>query len=141
MSKIPTGYFESPNYDQNWLGDTVGYVTRILVEQEGTRDQLRFYLKVYYGGDWERTYMFNIWLDHGTTVAFAQLQLLRDALDSLARSKEQDPLMVRVHFSWGDETYTWGYAYALYLIPSMPYPTKAPTFYGDPTMGSCTHVE
>lgn len=75
-------YLERPDPDE--LSTVGGYVVKIWVEQSGERDQLKFSLEIFYlsvmGELATRTWDFNVYLDIGTTVALAQLQLLRDAL-------------------------------------------------------------
>ncbi|GEM_PF-3031765 len=56
------------------LSKTWGYVEELAIEQEGKRDTLRVWLRGH------PQYYFT-YLDAGATVALAQLQLLRDALE------------------------------------------------------------
>lgn len=75
-------YLDRPNPDQ--LSYFWGYVQNLWVEQTGDRDQIRFDLRFYYDYGGEAMEFeaegWNIYLDAGTTVALAQLQLLRDAI-------------------------------------------------------------
>jgi hypothetical protein len=113
------GWIERPNYDDDRLFETIGYVTSVWVEQENDRDQLWFTLRVYYdqvpvGSGRKSAELYRsiekeccIYLDVGTTVALAQLQLLRDALAS------DGAILVRLHFSFHtedeDESMLWVY--------------------------------
>ncbi|MFZ5477062.1 MAG: hypothetical protein ACOZNI_09835 [Myxococcota bacterium] len=114
-----TGYLmgdDGPDYEDDFLLDTMGYVTRVWVEQENGRDSLYFKLVIYRDDDdepWVQTFW--IYLDVGTTVALAQLQLLRDAMYSrLFASKV--PFAVRVHFNFSSSSESTAYVYWLSLI-------------------------
>jgi hypothetical protein len=151
MGELQFGYIERPNYDEHFLLDTVGYVTRIWVEQEDSRDQLKFTLKVFTetnGYTFEQDADFTIYLDRGTTVAFAQLQLLRDALESMMMEKGMSKLLVQVHFTFGEEPGygdphpTWGYAYWVRIVGALEYPTTVHAYYPSPLFGLWyTHLE
>lgn len=147
METITYGFKDRPDYSDDYLLDTVGYVTRIWVEQEGERDQVKFSLQIFMRSGFSdtlpsKTMSFVIYLDRGTTVAFAQLQLLRDALNSFQASKVSAPLLVRVHFTFGDEDdLDWGYAYWIATIADMEYPTPVQDYYSGPVIGYFTHVE
>lgn len=89
-------WLDRPNFEEDDLIDWYGYVTELWVEQEDERDQIFFTLQteLFFGFVLVKEYTFCIYLDVGTTVALAQLQLLRDAL-------EHDYL-VRVHTNNAD---------------------------------------
>lgn len=102
-------YVERPNYEEDNLETFDGYVTELWVEQEDERDQLKFNLYSQEGSQ-EYEITFNIYLDVGTTVALAQLQLLRDAM--------LHNLLVTVHFKfdWSSS----GSAYYVYYVKIYP---------------------
>lgn len=90
-------WIDRPDFEEDGLVDWMGYVTRIRVDQEGENDQLKFSLETFtdsvaveavwraYLGASEGTRLqmnFNIYMDTGTTVALAQLQLLRLAWEN-----------------------------------------------------------
>jgi len=92
------GWLERPNYDQ--LLDTVGYVTQIWITQEGEKDELHFRLRILWGTT-ETSKEFCIPLYIHTTVALAQLQLLRDGLRwAWADDRDTEALAVQVHFNF-----------------------------------------
>lgn len=110
-------YLERPGHDQ--LATVGGYVVKIWVEQEGERDQLKFTLEMFSqvtGQLSSRQWTFSIYLDVGTTVALAQLQLLRDAMANL--------WFTEVDYYY-DEDWDLRHCYyvKVYSLSEAPYPT------------------
>lgn len=114
----PTGWLTRPTWED--LLETTGYVEHLSVEQEGERDTLSVGLGVVY--DYGRRIehaRFVIYLDENSTVALAQLQLLRDALRSRvndARSAVSETILrLRVRFNFVDTDEDEGIAYTVGL--------------------------
>lgn len=121
------GWIEGPNYDDD-LASTVGYVTRIWVEQEDSRATIRFRLRIFRGVVGYHDQDCIVMLDQNTTVALAQLQLLRDAFASYQVASEGAPaVLVHVHFNFRDDDHEWLFVYWLRVIydGELPYPTTA----------------
>lgn len=114
-----SGYVDRPDYDEDGLETTAGYVDRLWVEQENDRDQVAFRLCEYHTnfgtvGVSSTTNRYCIYLDVGTTVALAQFQLLRDAL--------QNKTMVVIDYLPGDDDDSNNYVYLVLLRQSDDYP-------------------
>lgn len=118
-------FVERPNYDEDGLLETVGYVVRIAVEQEDARDQIWFRMEIYRDSNEPVTMDFTIFLDVGTTVALAQLQLLRDALQSDGR------LLVKVHFRLMNSDGDSGWVYYVRVHSGYEFPTTMADYYGE----------
>lgn len=72
-------YVDRPDADSLW--STRGRVTYIRIDQTGSRDDIRFGLDLTESlGAGLREIDLRMFLDEGTTVALAQLQVLRDAM-------------------------------------------------------------
>lgn len=132
------GHIPEPDYFDDDLYETVGYVERIWVEQESGRDAFFFLLAIYARGRASgfhdptvapfRYQKFFVYLDIGTTVAMGQLQLLRDAIWSRQVSS-RPPLLVRVHFNFKDATQNYAFAYWVGINLVDTYPVVVEEFY------------
>lgn len=110
-------YIDRPDFDDDGLLELWGYVRRIKIEQENSRDQIWFRLEIFveWGGDvvtYDET--FTMYLDQGTTVALAQLQLLRDAM--------QNEWLTYIHY-YNDPDSSNNYVYLVQIYEDKAYPT------------------
>lgn len=119
------GLHERPSYYEQELYETVGYVTQIWVEQETEHDSLYFMLDIYARSTEvpEHSQICRIHLDVGTTVALAQLQLLRDAL--YARD-----YLVKIHFNFHELNGKYANVYWLGVLRPTTSPVTVREYYG-----------
>lgn len=135
-----TGYIDTPDYYEDELYETVGYVERIWVEREAGRDAMFFTLAIYArdtaawlgraDGAPVRYQKFFVYLDIGTTVALGQLQLLRDAMWSRT-SSSNPPYLVRVHFNFKEADQIYAFPYWVGISIAETYPVYVNDFYRD----------
>lgn len=118
------GLIDRPSYHGHELYETVGYVTQIWVEQETTRDSLYFMLDIYVRSfeTPEHSQICRVHLDVGTTVALAQLQLLRDAL--YARD-----YLVKIHFNFEERDEKYANVYWLGVLRPTTGPVTVREYY------------
>lgn len=125
-------WIERPDYEDDHLCNTVGFVNSVWVDQEATRDQVKWSMHIYspiqpYGEPIvARTQKFYCYLDIGTHVALAQLQLLRDALVSLGT---ENPLLTQVHFQLSEDE-EWGYVTWVRVLGGYALGTSPYAFFG-----------
>lgn len=108
--------------DSDEVDETWGYVHSAGVEQEGNHDSIQFKLTIYYKSHSPNTadevfstnWDFLIYLDMGTTVALAQLQLLRDAM--------LNTWLVKVRY-WQESEDESRQATAIRVYPNKVFPT------------------
>lgn len=120
-------FISTPDYLDDHLFETVGYVEYIRVEQVGGRSTLQFLLEISLAtGNYHlRCIKF---LDVNTTVALAQLQLLRDAMWS---GRVGATYLIRVVFNFAEMgRYDKAYFYELFAISSDTYPVSPLGYFG-----------
>lgn len=124
------GWKENPEYEADHLNNTVGYVTSVWVEQEGSRDALRWTMEVHLGTGDRHTQKFFTFLDQGTHVALAQLQILRAVMATANRvAPGPTPLLASVHFQLSDDL-EWGYCTWVRASAGYGYPTTVTDYFG-----------